>query len=869
MHRAVLLTLAVTAALVAPAPPAGAGPRVASGRVVPAAADYATEAFSDPWDYANAEDILLDAPGPSQFVTGQRVEGGQLRFDADRGAHVSPLWVGFPEALPERRSGPLHPVDASRYTAASVHAYASERTPAALLWFGCRAFEDRCLGGRRFTLEAGWHTYTFRLENELPGLSQPWSGQLPGMRFAVSPGAAASFAVDWLRLHASGAGTTVTGDGGTIFWDADSDPANNTPDRAGWGPVGTGTSVTFPSDAYPPGTYRFYEQRGAYSEPLVIAAPPLPVIDDPDFTGGEDYASAVLGDPWDFEGPGDAEALGNVEAVSFTGGQLHATNGPPQRNDPFVRLRLGAGGLDAARYHRLTVTMTYEGGFSLEDVPGGGTHGRLLWWRRDTGDAFHNSREIVTWTDRATYSVDLATEPPAEVEAPEDGHRVGWTGGTMTLLRWDPNEDPGARRWHLDEVRLAADDEARGAFDVRWHDNRPGDAGDVRVSLYYDTDRSGFDGTVIAADLAQQPGLNSYRWQIGGLPGGRYWLYLVSSDGASTSRRYADGPLVVVPTDAPPPSHPEARLAGADRIATALALSGAAFPDRAPAVVVARAGDFPDALAAAPLATAAGGPLLLNPSDELDRRVRAEIERLGADTVYVMGGRAAQSPAVEASLQAISGVEVVRVSGANRYATAAEAARRAVALWRAAGDGRAGERVLVALGTTFPDALAAGPLAAAGHLPLLLVAPDAVPADTRGAADAFDADEVVVVGGSAAVPDEVARDVAPEAAVARVAGRSRYETAALAAQAAVDEGADGDVVLVAAGHTFPDALGAGPAAAALGGVLLLTDRDTLPEGTRAWVAARRDTLAFLKVAGGRAAVSDAVVDALLRAAARA
>ncbi len=78
----------------------------------------------------------------------------------------------------------------------------------------------------------------------------------------------------------------------------------------------------------------------------------------------------------------------------------------------------------------------------------------------------------------------------------------------------------------------------------------------------------------------------------------------------------------------------------------------------------------------------------------------AELDRLGARTVHLVGGPAAQSPAVEGALRARG--TVVRVAGTDRFATAAAAARAAVDEWRADGDTWAGERVLVASGADFP-----------------------------------------------------------------------------------------------------------------------------------------------------------------------
>ena len=89
---------------------------------------------------------------------------------------------------------------------------------------------------------------------------------------------------------------------------------------------------------------------------------------------------------------------------------------------------------------------------------------------------------------------------------------------------------------------------------------------------------------------------------------------------------------------------------------------------------------------------------------------------------------------------------------------------------------------------------------------------------------------------------------APASAAVRIAGPTRYETAAEVARAA---GESTGAVLVR-GDAFPDAL----AAAGLGGPILLTERDALPAST----AAALDDLAIehVTVLGGTGAVSTAV-----------
>ena len=79
------------------------------------------------------------------------------------------------------------------------------------------------------------------------------------------------------------------------------------------------------------------------------------------------------------------------------------------------------------------------------------------------------------------------------------------------------------------------------------------------------------------------------------------------------------------------------RIAGPDRVATAVEASRYGF-EAAATVVLASAGDVPDALAAGPLARAVGGPLLLTPGDALPPDVAEEIARHGAQEVVLVGG---------------------------------------------------------------------------------------------------------------------------------------------------------------------------------------------------------------------------------------
>jgi putative cell wall-binding protein/murein DD-endopeptidase MepM/ murein hydrolase activator NlpD len=297
------------------------------------------------------------------------------------------------------------------------------------------------------------------------------------------------------------------------------------------------------------------------------------------------------------------------------------------------------------------------------------------------------------------------------------------------------------------------------------------------------------------------------------------------------------------------------RLAGPSRFETAVAVSVAAHPDprSADAAVLARADEFADALAGAPLARVLDGPLLLSAPDVLPRQTADELRRVlrpGA-TVHLLGGRGALGAEVEAAVRDL-GFAFVRHAGPDRFGTAAAIARELPSSAAA----------VVVSGQAFPDALAASVPAARDGLPVLLTAEDALPEATAEILAERDVATATIVGGAAAVGPEVERQVRGLAGhVTRVAGPDRFATAAAVLDAFF---AEVEGVVLASGAAFPDALAGTPLAAGLGQPLLLSAPQLLPAATDE--ALRRTRPDSLTVLGGSAALDPAVSAVALRAA---
>lgn len=92
--------------------------------------------------------------------------------------------------------------------------------------------------------------------------------------------------------------------------------------------------------------------------------------------------------------------------------------------------------------------------------------------------------------------------------------------------------------------------------------------------------------------------------------------------------------------------------------------------------------------------------------------------------------------------------------------------------------------------------------------------------------------------------------------VGRIAGADRYETAVRISQQTVPDGTAAPVVYIANGSNFPDALSAGPAAIARGGVVLLVAGDVIPSVVIGEL--KRLHPERIVIAGGPSVVSSAV-----------
>lgn len=278
------------------------------------------------------------------------------------------------------------------------------------------------------------------------------------------------------------------------------------------------------------------------------------------------------------------------------------------------------------------------------------------------------------------------------------------------------------------------------------------------------------------------------------------------------------------------------RLAGPSGVETSLAVAKHTWGTTWPVVYVASNRNPVDAL---PAATIGDGPVVLTDGKSLN------LGGVKPGKIMILGGVGAVPQAIEDQAKA-SGVEVVRLAGADRNATAVAIAKQ----WVKVNGTPKNVYVTKNVGSGSPDAVAASVLRDG---PILTFTSDASAAVLPGVVSELKAGKVTALGGGAVVPDSVLNTAAGGAATARLAGVNRYETAFEIAKYAKAQ-KSGSVVYLASGTALKDAMVAG---AAKDGVILLSPANG--EG----VKAKADALGASKlmIIGGTGVMPDTTVQA--------
>lgn len=593
--RRALLPFAVALTLI-PASLSAQTVTAPSGAVaVPTSGDYFSAAFQNPADMNDRSDVGWFAYGidqPRANLNPVVVANGVFTGTASSNdPNIYLLETGNPVSVPLGRRGDVQPVNANGYRTLAIRMRLSgtqgvRASDGQLMWSAKTIYDSPTSVAGSFAVYGGWQIYLLDIPSLGLATGTAWQGWVGSLRLDPTVVAGHVIDIDWVRLVANDAPgmRTITWSGGgavDIYLDTDTNEANGTLGLIAKNGTTlsrnvTGGSFAFQPGALPPGNYYVGMRSSGTTNALryssghyqVEGVPTLKFTSPSPEGSSDDFATTQLGNPWDMNSVADVDFTVNVSSPRIANLNVEAPTGtalgaPPVylasglSGDPALYLLAGhvrgaSRPIDPSHYRIATIEM----GLPAERYINGGSIARIIW--RQKGEQAETVSEDIIINHRSganvldTISVDMKTLPIEP--APGSPSRTGWVG-TIDQFRVDPHEFTPVTEFWVRRVKLAALERAGSSYRIAWaYDAQNSGA---TLTLGYDTDGRGFDGTVIASGLS--PAAGGYTWNTAGLvPGQEYFVYqrLTDSTGRVINQRYAPWPIVGGGTTAGPAPAP-------------------------------------------------------------------------------------------------------------------------------------------------------------------------------------------------------------------------------------------------------------------------------------------------------------------------
>jgi hypothetical protein len=615
--------------------------------VAPEGDEFFTDVVKDRKDFDKRRDFLWEENfnEPTVDAVGGNWFGNTLTLDAyvfplHPGFGDSPVTPGDDSALNLGATGDNFPIDSGKYTYITYRDTVSDRSARVLYWSDIVLFPD----GSLFKLaEDAYATntqfvyfpvatpvvYAYSLSDDSSWTANPVRALRADPSIRAAPGS--SFEFDWFRVSDPDSTTRLSITWETsgidapnpevsIYVDDDAQgfdgsllatwgkkpPAANEPDPDRVGefvrPAMAEGVYELPLSGLPPGEYYFYLEvrsdrqddaelaTSGYSAKVTITAKPEVTIESPSMTSGPDYATEMLGDPWDFDNLEDVANRNlpafqrNFNFVSltdsvFTGQAIIPGGAPPGQVESDVQGWMNISPqnpVDTSKYRYLSYTLEVdETGFgnivnkvgNVQDFDpgiGGGWVTRIVWWDIDIDVDGSSTNDIVVYEGLRTYTLDLlplsvanAGLEPGDMFAAQSG----WTGNaTLRNLRIDPLEVNDPTNFSLHDVKLRGKSAPTtdGTFDIEFT-VADLDSNAISIEVFSDTDQAGADGAMVAGPLTLAPGRHTVQISTQSLGPADLYFYIVASDGSNVSTTYSEAPITFSYTQGgstAPPSAP-------------------------------------------------------------------------------------------------------------------------------------------------------------------------------------------------------------------------------------------------------------------------------------------------------------------------
>ncbi len=286
---------------------------------------------------------------------------------------------------------------------------------------------------------------------------------------------------------------------------------------------------------------------------IKVNTPPQLKILQPDKLGGADFATEVLGNPWNFDDTADVAYAYNVtnpailpnnSVDGIQGNYFSATSvattadGDPHQysiytDDPTKMI-------DTRRYKNLSFRLLTAREQDLNE----GSVVRVIWHSQPEAPAnFLNGDDIVTFNGWRTYSYDMDTIQLEELNHPVGSVPNPWYDFT-DAFRIDPHEFSEATEYFFDFIRITADDESNTKFAITY-DLSDEDGDDASVSFYYHFDPAATSGGVLIGTKLLSDETSVLLWNTSAISNGNYYVYGIVNDGHNSHAVKASGPILI------------------------------------------------------------------------------------------------------------------------------------------------------------------------------------------------------------------------------------------------------------------------------------------------------------------------------------
>ncbi len=304
------------------------------------------------------------------------------------------------------------------------------------------------------------------------------------------------------------------------------------------------------------------------------------------------------------------------------------------------------------------------------------------------------------------------------------------------------------------------------------------------------------------------------------------------------------------------------RIAGETGFQTARAIADAYCQgEKVDTVILASGLTFPDALSASPLSKKLNAPILLVAKTPNEAGSKEAIDFISQNlstngTIYILGGTGIISSEFENLFNSMGINTIKRLGGQDLYSTNMLIVDEIKA--------SSATSLIIASGTSFPDALSVSGIAGYQGYPILLTEKNNLPDGAKNYISQQHPDHIYVMGGTGVIAPNVVstlEGIAPQTPITRISGNTLYDTSSEIGRAFSPSPAN---IYIANGANFSDALAGSSLASLDGSPIILVDHlaPSLPENTVNYLKSL-PSIPSIHILGGSFVVPEKVIQEII------